>query len=159
MISLSWSLTTAQLQPTSMPGVSVSVSAVCPLPSFLAVISLKADLVFSKWSKPGLCFWWTGCELEVSWSSPGGGLIFQSSAQNSGKVYSLDYQFIIKAVTQQKSDGRDAEGKARGKNVELPGWLLAPLSQHLLLFTKPGALWTLHFRGFLRRLHYVGVID
>ena len=145
-----------------MPGFSLCqcFRAVYPLPLFLVVIGLKADLMFSKWNKPGLCFWWTGCKLEVSCSSPPGGLIFQSSSQNSGKVYSLDYQFIIKAVTQQQSDGRDAEGKAWGKNVELPGWLWrhSP-STFSSLPSQELALWNLHFRGFLWRLHYVGVID
>lgn len=43
-------------QPLCHVFLSVSVSAVYPLPSFLDVISLKADLVFSKRSKSGLCF-------------------------------------------------------------------------------------------------------
>ena len=51
-------------------------------------------------------------------------------------VYLLDYQFIIKDITQEQPDGRDAEGKVwrRGTGSSPKPVLL-------------GSLWKLHYKG------------
>ena len=59
--------------------------------------------------------WPTGYKLLRSHDPPSRLIICQKNSQNSGKVYFLGYQLIIKDTTQDQPDGRNARGKVCGK--------------------------------------------
>lgn len=139
---------------------SVSVSAVYPLPLFLDVISLKVDLVFRQAEQ-------ARSVLLMDWLQIGGFMIFslvdwfsRAAHRTQEKSLLLDYQFIIKAVNLH-SRMEEMQRARLGEECGAPRLALGSLTLPKIFspFTKPGALWTLHFRGFLQRFHYVGVID
>lgn len=64
-------------------------------------------------------------------------IIYQKGSQNPEKTLYLPLWFIIKDTTQEKPDGRDAQGKVwgggvNGASMTFPG---VPTSQHLNVFT------------------------
>lgn len=55
----------------------------------------------------------TGRKLKIP-TTPSSGLTLRCNAQNSGRCFTYFYWFVIKDVTQEQAEGRDALRKAWG---------------------------------------------
>lgn len=86
--------------------------------------------------------WQTGHKSGVLTSPSSGSRICWASCQNTGKCFTCYSSFIIKDVTQEQPNRRDASDKVCGKGLEHAPFLCAPPSQLLQVFTSPEVLQT-----------------